>query len=280
MTNDKPAPKWRNFAAWSGVGALFYVLVVLGAVAYLGQDPMDAILGPAKVTALLGLGLILAAAFVGFTSWSRPLNLRSFGTYAIWNAVAIGAFLLVVWSSEVGAFGEAGGSEMAALGVGTVFLVTGAIIAAGLVNPAFGARYLNVEDAGDLREQRPVLWRSAAGMAAWGLGLILLAAAGPSGSISPTVALAGVGALLAIGVALTIAAWRRMDELMRGLSTEAGNISYYLVALIGGGWAVLAHLGFVPAPAPLDWVTMLTGLVLLASFIVTGRRGLLAQRSK
>jgi hypothetical protein len=279
MANDKPAPKWRNFAAWSGVGALFYILVVLGAVAYLRQDPIDAILGPTRVTALLGLGLIFAAALIGFTSWKRPLNARTLGGFAISNAVAVAAFLLVVRSFEAGTFGEVGGSETAALAVGAVFLVIGVIIAAGLANPAFGASYLNVEDAGDLREQRPVLWPSSGAMAAWGLMLVLLAAGGPAGSLLPTTVLAGAGALLAITVALTLVAWRVMDELMRGLSTEAGNMSYYLVALIGGGWAMLAHLGFAPAPAPLDWLTMLTGLALPASFIVAGRRGLLTQRS-
>ncbi|HVJ03474.1 MAG TPA: hypothetical protein VM662_14930, partial [Sphingomonas sp.] len=194
------------------------------------------------------------------------------------NAVAITACLLVMWSFGTGAFGEVGASGTAALAVGVLFLVIGVFIAAGLADPRVGARYLNVEDADDLREQRPLLWRSAGGMVAWGLALVLLAAAGPSGSIPPTAALAGAGTLLVAGLAFTIAAWQMMDELMRRLATEAGNISYYLIALAGGGWATLAHLGFVTAPAPLDWLTMLTGLVLAASFIVAARRGLMAQR--
>ena len=46
---------------------------------------------------------------------------------------------------------------------------------------------------------------------------------------------------------------------------------------MGGGWAVLAHLDFAEAPAPLDWVTMLTVLMFVASFIVLGRRKLLVR---
>ena len=278
MTNDKPAPSWRNFAAWSGVGALFYTLVVLGAVAYLQQDPLDAILGTTKVAAPLALGLVLASAVVGFTSWNRPLSLPAFGGFTVLNAVAIAGFLLAVSGFRTGAFGTVAGSELAALAVGAVFLLMGVMIAAGLTSPGFGASYLNVEDAGDLREQRPVLWRSAGAMAAWGLMLVLLAASRPAGPFAPPAVLAAAAALLALVVWLTIAAWRRMDELMRSLSTEGGNMSYYLVALAGGGWAMLAHLELVPDPAPLDWLTMLTGLALPASFIVAGRRGLLVQR--
>lgn len=278
MANDKSAPRWRNFAAWSGIGAVFYLLVVWAITSLRHEDGLGAMVRSREVAATVGLVLVFTAALVGFTSWNRPINARTLGGFAIGNAVAITACLLVMWSFGTGAFGEAGASEAAALAVGAVFLIIGVFIAAGLANPTFGARYLNVEDASDLREQRPLLWRSAGGMVSWGLALILLAAAGPSGPISPTTALSGTGALLVIGLAFTIAAWRVMDELMRRLSTEAGNISYYLIALAGGGWATLAHLGFVAAPAPLDWLTMLTGLVLAASFIVTARRGLMAPR--
>lgn len=278
MANGKLVPGWRNFAAWSGIGAVFYLLVVWAIISLRHEDGLGAMVRSREVAATVGLVLIFTAALVGFTSWNRPINARTLGGFAIGNAVAIAACLLMMWSFGTGAFGETGASEAAALAVGAVFLIISAFIAAGLVNPSFGARYLNVEDAGDLREQRPLLWRSAGGMVAWGLALVLLAAAGSSGPISPTTALAGTGVLLVIGLAFTIAAWRVMDELMRRLSTEAGNISYYLIALVGGGWATLAHLGFVAAPAPLDWLTMLTGLVLVASFIVAARRGLMAQR--
>jgi hypothetical protein len=66
--------------------------------------------------------------------------------------------------------------------------------------------------------------------------------------------------------------------LMRSVSNEAGNLAFHLVLIVGGGWAMLSHLGFARAPAPLDWLTMFFGLVLLASFIATARRGMLAPR--
>ena len=61
-------------------------------------------------------------------------------------------------------------------------------------------------------------------------------------------------------------------------ATETGNVAYYLILLVGGGWAILAHLDFAPPPAPLDWLTMLFGLALVASFVASGRRGMLVPR--
>ena len=84
--------------------------------------------------------------------------------------------------------------------------------------------------------------------------------------------------LVALAGLLTIAQWRQMDELMRGMSQECGNLSFYLVMLLGGGWAMLAHLGLATAPAPLDWLTMFLGLTLVAAFIAVGRRGMLMPR--
>lgn len=279
MTDDKPAPTWRNFAAWSGLGAVFCGLLMWAASSLLHDEGIGAMFRSREVVAIVALALVFASAVIGFSNWHRPLSPRAVGGLAIANAVAIGAFLLVVSSFEAADFREAGGSALAAFAVGAVFLVIGLMIAAGLASPGLGASYLNVQDADDLREQRPVLWRSSVAMAAWGLMLVVLAASHASGPLSPPATLAAAAALLATVAWLTLAAWRRMDELMRRLSTEGGNLSYYLVALAGGGWAMLAHLGFVPAPAPLDWLTMLTGLALPASFIVAGRRGLLAQRS-
>ena len=44
MANDKPAPNWRNFAAWSAVGAVVYILAVWGGILLLQEDGMGAML--------------------------------------------------------------------------------------------------------------------------------------------------------------------------------------------------------------------------------------------
>lgn len=114
-------------------------------------------------------------------------------------------------------------------------------------------------------------------MAACGLWLIVLALAGPGGVLSPAAALAGALLLIAVLTLLGIATWRLSDELVRTLSYETGNMAFYLILVLGGGWAMLAHLGFVAAPAPLDWLTMFTLLLYVASFIALGRRKLLTR---
>jgi hypothetical protein len=65
---------------------------------------------------------------------------------------------------------------------------------------------------------------------------------------------------------------------MRAISLEGGAVSFGLVVLVAGGWAMLAHLGYAARPAPLDLLSLFYVLLLLASFIAVGRRGMLAPR--
>jgi hypothetical protein len=112
-------------------------------------------------------------------------------------------------------------------------------------------------------------------IAAMGLTLILLSLARPGGALTPIVTLVAVLALLGIVTVLTFAMWPLLDELSRTMSRETGNAAFFLIVVIGGGWSILAHLGFVLAPTPLDWLTMFTLIMFAASFIAVGRRGLL-----
>jgi hypothetical protein len=126
-------------------------------------------------------------------------------------------------------------------------------------------------------EQGRVLPYSCVVIAALGLTLVLLSLAGPGGVLSPGTALVGAVLLLGIATALSLAIWPRIDELSQTVSRETGNAAYYLIVVAGGGWAILAHLGFVPAPTPLDWLTMLIVIMFAASVIAAGRRGMLRQ---
>jgi hypothetical protein len=77
---------------------------------------------------------------------------------------------------------------------------------------------------------------------------------------------------------LSVLVYRSSDELMLAVNLEAGAFSYVLLLLVVGLWAMLAHLGYVAAPAPIDLLTLFYVVVLLASFIAVGRRGMLAIR--
>ena len=85
--------------------------------------------------------------------------------------------------------------------------------------------------------------------------------------------------MLAIAIAtwLSVMSQRLTDEMRRDLSRDATASAFSLLLLIGGGWAMLAHTGLVTGPAPLDWLTMFSVVLLLATFWQAGRRGLMTR---
>ncbi|MEC7817061.1 MAG: hypothetical protein VX454_00170 [Pseudomonadota bacterium] len=177
-----------------------------------------------------------------------------------------------------GNLGELGPSQEIAALVGLVYALTGVAIGIGLVLPRAGATYLNVEDAGELTEQRPMLACSALAMLALGIALIVAALAQPVGIIPPGVvvpvfAIAGV-----LATVLGVLSRHRQDELMRAMGRESAGLAFYLLALVGGIWALSGHLGYSAPPAPLDWLTLIWSLLLIAAFIVVGRHGMMKMR--
>ena len=275
MATDTPLPTWRNFLAWSVVGALVYVVGVSTAMTFLQQDPVDAIHRPTRVLALLGMTMLLSMAAIGFAGRKRAVTLRGLRNILIQNAVAVALFLLALWGfRSLG--GEMGVSETVAAITGLVLVVVASFGALATASVRLGAKLFDDELAADeMRERGRLLFCSFAWIAAGGLLLIGLGLAGPGGVLSPAAALAGALVLIALLVVLGIAAWQLSDELGRTLSHETGNMAFYLIFVLGSGWAMLAHLGFVAAPAPLDWLTLFTVALFVASFIAAGRRKLL-----
>ena len=167
--------------------------------------------------------------------------------------------------------------ELAGL-VAIVYLLIGLLMGFGLMSPKQGAKVLNVEDADEIEEERAQLLPSTLAMLLSGAALMVLALAQPVGPIAMGVALAVYVLAMVLSVYLSLAAQKRQDELMREVGKECAVAAYYLMFAIGGSWAVLAHLDYVAAPAPLDWLTMFWGVTLLAAFVVTARRGMMAMR--
>lgn len=205
--------------------------------------------------------------------WKKVLFSASLG--AAFGFAATFGFLRM---AEQGALGMLGTSETIASLVGILYMLVGLAIGAGLARPKAGAAFLNVEDAEEIEEQRPMLGYSAATMFAFGGALVVAALGGPEGIVAPAAALVSTIGLLVIGVALSLVSKRYQDELMRTLGHEAGAMALGLVGLAGGGWALAAHLGFANGPAPLDWLTMFWALTMVAAFIVVGKRGMLMPR--
>ncbi len=205
------------------------------------------------------------------TSRIRKGAFRALIGGAVGYAAAAG-LMRFLGSGAVG--GLAPSATIAAL-VGVMYCVIAAGIIFGTANPRLGARFLNVEDADELREQRKSLLYSGAAMLLWGGGLIAVALAAPDGPLPQTAALiVGLAGLVA-GTAISIPAYRASDELMLAVGLEGGAIAFGLAFIVFGLWGMFAHLGFIAGPQPLDLLTLLYVLVMLASFIAVGRRGML-----
>lgn len=206
--------------------------------------------------------------------WVRKLLIPAL-IGAVIGYAASAAMLTYIDSAAVG--GLSVSATIAAV-VGVLYAVIGLTMVVGTANPQLGARLLNVEDADELREQKKVLTLSGAAMMLWGVALLALALAAPDGPVPQAAALAVGGGGLVIGIALSVLVYRSSDELMLAVNLEAAALSYGLLLLVVGLWAMLAHLGYTAAPAPLDLLSLFYVLVLVASFIAVGRRGMLAIR--
>jgi hypothetical protein len=276
MTTDERMPKWRNALSWAIAGFLVYVAFVLLIGVVIEGSLASARPESGGVIASMAAALVAASALVAFSKRNEPFNLRGFRNFLILSTLAIAAFLLArAWLVDTVSLAAIGPSAAVALILGLALLAFG-ILGLGLAAAAHARLGLQPpEQVETIVEQGRVLPYSCVVIAAMGLMLVLLGLAGPGGLLSTGVALAGVLVLLAIQTGLSFAIWPRLDELSQALSRETGNAAYYLIVVLGGGWAILAHLGFVSAPAPLDWLTMLTVIMFAASVIAAGRRGML-----
>lgn len=162
--------------------------------------------------------------------------------------------------------------------VAITYIIVALILLAGSMNPKLGAKLLNVEDEDEVHELRSKLSDSGFAMVLWGAALLALALAAPIGPLASRVALVIAVAGLVTGTLFAWRTYRAADELMSALNLEAGALTYGLVLVVLGGWGMLAHLGFVTGPDPLDLLTACYVLVMVATFIAMGRRGMLMPR--
>ena len=177
----------------------------------------------------------------------------------------------------IGETGLSNSAEIAMI-IGAFYLFMGVFVGGGTMLPGAGAKFLNVEDADELREQRSMLLLSSYAMGLWGAALILLALSGVISAFTPGVSLAIAGVLYAVGMYFVVQSYAKSDELMMAVNREAGNWAYGLSFAFLGGWSALAHVGYLSSPEPLDVLSAFYAMVLLATFIAAGRRGMLKMR--
>lgn len=197
----------------------------------------------------------------------------NFGVGMIAGALGASALLAVI---DTDAIDKLSMAQIAAMGLAAMYLLLGLGVLIGALSPRVGAVYLNVEDADELREERKLLAPSAISCLAMGAGLVVLALAPDRINSEFAATLFAIAMVIAIALSRTIMG--RADELMRDSMREGAAASFYLAFALLGGWAVLAHLGFVASPTMLTVVTLFYATTLLGSFWVTGRRGMLMPR--
>lgn len=162
-----------------------------------------------------------------------------------------------------------------AITVGMFYFIIAIGMGVGALVPAFGAKFLEVEDADELREQRSIYLYSIASFALWGVALAVFALAAPTGPISAhTSALFG-GLVFALAAVFAWRSYRLSDELMQAVNKEAAVVANGLSMILLGGWGVLAHLGMVAGPQPIDIMTSFYVLGLVGTAAAAGRRGML-----
>lgn len=214
-----------------------------------------------------------AAAIQADKARKRRKLAMNFGVGMIAGALGASALLAVV---DTDAIDKLSMAQIAAMGLAAMYLLLGLGVLIGALSPRVGAVYLNVEDADELREERKLLAPSAISCLAMGAGLVVLALAPDRINSEFAATLFAIAMVIAIALSRTI--MKRADELMRDSMREGAAASFYLAFALLGGWAVLAHLGFVASPTMLTVVTLFYATALLGSFWVTGRRGMLMPR--
>lgn len=181
---------------------------------------------------------------------------------------------LIVWgSAQLGRAGIAPGGDP----------YTGLAMLVGLLHVSFGlvalalrasARFLgNTEEAEDFRREGRALVLGGAALIAAGASMVLLSLAGPDRVVPPTTGLVGALLFNAIAMILVAVRLRLMDELNRALAKEANHLAFVWFSLIGGTWAILAHLDFTAAPTPLGWLVMIWSFSFVAGLVALARKG-------
>ena len=166
------------------------------------------------------------------------------------------------------------GAVMLTVMAGLIYALIGLSVAFGLIAPRAGARFLNVEDAEELREEGPKLKIGAAASVLMGAFLLVLGLTS-SGSLGREPALILLALCLAGAIVLTLIGRNRTDELTRQISLEASALTLQLALLATATWAALAQLDYLEWISPLGLLSGLALLQLVAVFVVSARKGLL-----
>jgi len=220
------------------------------------------------------------------TQASKAAGWRKMGMQAVFGAIAGagGMFAMLALIDAQGGL-DWSPSAIILLGVGFIYALMGVFVGIGTAAPRLvGQRLLNVADAEEIVEERANMSFSAIGCIGLGAALMLLAqavsaeAAGTVALVSPAVAFWILLAMLGGFTLMSLWMWKSFDELWRQLTVEITAMTGNLLMIVGIVWGGAAAAGLVAGPQPLDLVSLSLGSMLLACFVITARRGMMAPR--
>ena len=217
----------------------------------------------------------------GTTSTPRSKTKRVIGQVAAGAVIGAITTFGVLFLLEERGLDPSDPSQMIAIVAGVTYALIGLVVALGIVSPNAGARLLNVEDADELREERPRLRWGALSCFLIGLFFLALAATGADGTgtfLGRGAAALIAGACILLIIVATVRARTTTDELTRTVGIEASATSYHAALVLFGAWAALAHLGYAAWVTPLGFIAGLAMLHLVITFAVVGQRGMLVPR--
>jgi len=192
---------------------------------------------------------------------------------AVFGAAMTGLFLLILQPR----MDIDDPSQMIAIIAGISYLLIGLSVGIGLVAPNAGSRFLNVEDADELREERPKLRSGAIACALIGTFLLVLALA-PDGSLMTRAVAFWFAAACLVGVVIASFMSRKTDELTRQITLEASAGTLHVALVVLAAWAALAEFGYAPLLSPLGLIAGLAVLELIAILAVSAKKGLMTPR--
>lgn len=161
--------------------------------------------------------------------------------------------------------------RIAGVAVGFLGLMVAAACFIGTFFPSSVARSYDVAPGEDVSEEISLIRWSALAALFYGLFMLTLSL---SALVTPFVAGLSMALSLIGAIATNAYLWRRYDELWREITAQASVITFTLFHYILLAWAALAVLLDGAGFGPVNVVSALLGLFIIASIRATARRGM------
>ena len=194
---------------------------------------------------------------------------------AVFGAASTALFLYFVGEDRLD---RASLSSMIAVIAGLSYFLMGLAVGFGAIAPGTGARFLNVEDADELREERAKLTPSAIACALIGIFFLVLALAPVGADADARNIVLVIASACIAGVVLITVRMGSSDELIRQIGLEASTWTLNAALVIIAIWATLAHLGYAGWVEPLGLIAGAALLHLCAIFWISTKKGLMRPR--